>query len=83
MVLTADSNIQHPEWERLGAEKAGAVETTFDLTALTSALQQVETVSLQPVGPSVSGFPASPRSSLDKYYRFAEVCSDKHGVDYM
>lgn len=40
-------------------------------------------MSFQPVGPSVRGFLASSLSSLDKYYHFAEDCSDKHGVDYM
>lgn len=59
------------------------VETTFDLAALTFALQQVETVSWQPGGPSVSAFLVSPRGSLRKYYHFAEVRSDKHGVDNM
>lgn len=59
------------------------METTFDLKALAPDLQQVETVSFQQVGPSVRGFLASTRSSLDKYYRFAEDCSDKHGVDDM
>lgn len=59
------------------------METTFDLEALPSDLQQVETVSLQPVGPSVRGFLASTLGSLDKYYHFAEVQSDKHGVGYM
>lgn len=59
------------------------LETTFDLKALASDLQQVETVSFQPVGPSVRDFLASTHSSLDKYYHFPEACSDKHGVDYM
>ncbi|KAI9537232.1 hypothetical protein NQZ68_027266 [Dissostichus eleginoides] len=54
------------------------VETTSDLKALASDLQQVETVSFQPVGPSVRGFLASTLSSLDKYYHFAEDHSDKH-----
>ena len=59
------------------------VETTFDPKALTPDLQQVETVSFQPVGPSVRGFLASTLSSFDKYYHFAEDHSDKHGVGYM
>lgn len=59
------------------------VETTFDLKALAPDLQQVETVSFQPVGPSVRGSPASTLSPLDKYYHFAEEYSDKHGVDCM
>lgn len=59
------------------------METTFDLKALAPDPQQVETVSFQPVGPSVRGSLASTLSSLDKYYHFAEDYSDKHGVDYM
>lgn len=59
------------------------VETTSDLRALAPDLQQVETVSIQLVGPSVRGLWASTRSSLDKYYHFAEDYSDKHGVGYM
>lgn len=59
------------------------METTFDLEALAPDLQQVETVSSQPVGPSVRGFLASTLSSLHKYYHFAEDYSDKHGVDDM
>lgn len=63
--------------------QSSLVETTFDLKALASDLQQVETVSFQPVGPSVRSFRASTHGSLDKYYHFAEDYSDKHGVGYM
>lgn len=59
------------------------VETTFDLRALPSDLRQVETLSLQPVGPSAGGSSASTLASSDKYYHFAEARSDKHGVGYM
>lgn len=69
--------------ERKQELQSSLVETTFDLKALASDLQQVETVSFQPVGPSVRNFLASTRSSLDKYYHFPEDFSDKHGVDYM
>lgn len=69
--------------ERKQELQSSLVETTFDLRALASDLQQVETVSFQPVGPSVRDFLAPTHSSMDKYYRFPEGYSDKHGVDYM
>lgn len=64
--------------------QSGLVESTFDLKALASDLQQVETVSFQPIVLSAVGFLASTLCSLAKYYHFAEEYSKKkHGVDYM
>lgn len=60
--------------------QSSLVESTFDLKALASDLQQVETVSFQPIVLSAVGFLASTLCSLAKYYHFAEDYSKKNMV---
>lgn len=81
MVIQPVNNQRGNDLEQRKTEfQQSLVETTFDLRALTFTLQQVETVSEQPVGAKSQGPSSVPSQLLPQILSF---CSDKHGADSM